>query len=365
MLQHNSPQLSNKQLLSKLILPFVLVIVMLSLKRFPAIIENYYSTGIYIKISNFLRIITGWANISIGDVLYAVIAIQILIRVIKIIRFWFKKQTSWYNFRIGFVVFIKRLLWIYVVFNFLWGLNYNRLGIAYQLHIEPKSYSKDDVENLVCDLVDKLNERRRKIGRDSLPFFSYQQIFKITDSAYDDATKNYPFLKHQYSSAKKSLFTGISHYVGFTGYYNPFSGEAQVSTDLPNILLPYISTHEIAHQLGYASEGEANFVGYLAGGKSDDIYLNYSVYMDLYKYAATELFLKDFTTSHSWELDSLVRKDFTDIRKFFNKKSNNLAPYMSGLYNQYLLANQQIKGIESYNDVVAFLIAYKKKYGKI
>jgi len=365
MLQNNSTQLSNKQLLSKLILPLLLVVLIIVLKRFPLLIEDYYSTTIYIKISNCLRIIIGWSKISIGDILYAIIGLQILIWFIKIVWLFFKKQSSWYDFRKGFVVIIKKLLWLYIVFNFLWGLNYNRLGIAYQIHIEPKNYSKVEVENLVCDLVDKVNESRRKIGRDSLPAFSYQQIFKVADSAYDIATKQYPFLKHQYSSAKRSLYTGISHYVGFTGYYNPFSGEAQVSTDLPNILLPYISTHEIAHQLGYASEAEANFVGYLVGSKSDNIYMNYSVYMDLYKYAATELFLKDFATSHGWELDSLVRKDYRDIRKFFNKKSNNLAPYMSGLYNQYLLANQQIRGIESYNDVIGFLIAYKKKYGKI
>jgi hypothetical protein len=365
MLQNNSTQLSNKQLLSKLILPLVFVVLIVVLKRFPVLIEDYYSTFIYIKISNFLRIITGWSKISLGDILYAIVGLQILIWVIKIVWLFFKKHTSWFDFRKGFIVIIKRLMWLYIVFNFLWGLNYNRLGIAYQLQIVPKNYSKDEVENLVCDLVDKVNESRRKIERDSLPVFSYQQIFKVADSAYSNATKQYPFLVHHNPSAKKSLYTGISHYVGFTGYYNPFSGEAQVSTDLPNILLPYISTHEIAHQLGYASEGEANFVGYLAGSKSDNIYLNYSVYMDLYKYAATELFLKDFTTSHGWELDSLVRKDFRDIRKFFNKKSNHVAPYMSGLYNQYLLANQQIRGIESYNDVVAFLIAYKKKYGKI
>lgn len=365
MLQNNSTQLSNKQLLSKLILPFILVISILVLKRFPAVIENYYSTGIYIKISSFLRIITGWTNISIGDVLYAVIGIQIFIWIIKIISLLFKKQTTRYDFRIGFVVFAKRLLWIYIVFNFLWGLNYNRLGIAYQLHIEPKNYSKNEVENLVCDLIEKLNDSRRKIGKDSLPFFSYQHVYKVADSAYENANIEFPFFKHQHLSAKKSLYTVISHYVGFTGYYNPFSGEAQVSTDLPNILLPYVSTHELAHQLGYANEGEANFVGYLVGSKSDNIYLNYSVYIDLYKYAATELFLKDFVTSHGWELDSLVRKDFRDIRNFFNKKNNNIAPYMSVLYNQYLLANQQIRGIESYNDVIAFLIAYKKKYGKI
>ena len=129
--------------------------------------------------------------------------------------------------------------------------------------------------------------------------------------------------------------------------------------------MPYVACHEIAHQLGYAIEDEANFVGYLACSRSSNLYFQYSVYLDLYKYAAMELLMMNIEEKNGWQLDSLVRKDLRDIRNFFNKQSNDISPVMSQIYGQYLKANQQDRGLESYNDVVGLLIAYKKKFGKI
>jgi hypothetical protein len=39
--------------------------------QFPNFVETYYSNGLYIYISRFLRIILGWLPLSIGDLLYA------------------------------------------------------------------------------------------------------------------------------------------------------------------------------------------------------------------------------------------------------------------------------------------------------
>ena len=49
----------------------------------------------------------------------------------------------------------------------------------------------------------------------------------------------------------------------FLGYYNPFTGEAQVNTNVPAFVIPFTTCHEMAHQIGYASESEASFVGFL------------------------------------------------------------------------------------------------------
>ena len=78
-----------------------------------------------------------------------------------------------------------------------------------------------------------------------------------------------------------------------------------------------------------------------------------------------ELLMMNIEEKNGWQLDSLVRKDLRDIRNFFNKQSNDISPVMSQIYGQYLKANQQDRGLESYNDVVGLLIAYKKKFGKI
>ena len=49
------------------------------------------------------------------------------------------------------------LLFLYVFFNLLWGLNYNRRGIAYQLNLEVKSYTLNDLDTLTNALQQKLN----------------------------------------------------------------------------------------------------------------------------------------------------------------------------------------------------------------
>ncbi len=350
---------------SKWVWPMALVVSILLLKFFPAIIEQYYSTGIYVFISRFERVITGWSPISLGDIFYAVVFIKLFIWLFSLIKTLVKKRATWKKFGSGCLDCLRMVLWIFIWFNLAWGLNYNREGIAYQLKLEPVKYSKEEVESIVCELVDKVNSSRRAIGNDSLKEMPFKEIYLTAYNGYAQIAKEQSYLSYKNVSIKKSLYSSISHYMGFSGYYNPFSGEAQLSDDMPNILVPYIACHEMAHQLGYASESEANFVGYLSCTAANDPYFTYSVYMDLYKYAAFELFLKDFKTTHGWELDSTVRKDFRDIRKFFARKNNNVSPIMSSMYNQYLKANQQNRGIESYNDVVGLLIAYRKKYGKI
>jgi hypothetical protein len=38
------------------------------------------------------------------------------------------------------------------------------------------------------------------------------------------------------------------------------------------------ANHEMAHQMGYASESECNFIGFLASVKNDNLHIQYSGY---------------------------------------------------------------------------------------
>ena len=70
------------------------------------------------------------------------------------------------------VLFLFRLanmlLWVYILFKLLWGLNYNRLGIAIQLKIDKNEYTKEEVVQLTHQLIDKLNECRRQFQNHQL-----------------------------------------------------------------------------------------------------------------------------------------------------------------------------------------------------
>jgi hypothetical protein len=187
------------------------------------------------------------------------------------------------------------------------------------------------------------------------------------EEAYRAAEKIYPFLRYQPVSLKPSIWSWVGNYMGFTGYYNPFTGEAQVNTLVPKFLQPFTTCHEVAHQLGYAKEMEANFVSYLAATTSQDTLLQYSVYLDLFMYSNRNLF----------EIDSLVAKEYrkqlipavqSDLKewKAFNKKYRNpVEPLFRWVYGKYLERNQQPQGVLSYDEVTSFIIAWYRKYGKI
>ena len=48
---------------------------------------------------------------------------------------------------------------------------------------------------------------------------------------------------------------------------------------------PYTIAHEMAHQLGYASETEANFIAFVVATETDDPMLKYSMLLQMFTYA--------------------------------------------------------------------------------
>jgi hypothetical protein len=136
---------------------------------------------------------------------------------------------------------------------------------------------------------------------------------------------------------------------------------------MPRFLIPYVACHEIAHQLGYANESEANFVGYLAAIQSPDTLFHYSTYFDLFNYANSELFSKDSVAARNnyMKLSIPVRNDVEELRDYWRRSNNAFEPIIRMFYDNYLKANQQAEGVRSYEQVTGWLVAYFKKYGKI
>ena len=358
-------QILLKKLL-KWFIPLLLILLIESLKLFPAIIEKYYSNGCYVYISRFLRIITGYIPFSVGDIFYCIVLFSAIYSVIKFIVKIIRKEAQWKYVKLRFLKFIRKLLWVYIWFNLIWGLNYYREGITTQLHLKVENYSTEDLCNLTSLLITKTNESRLAISKDSvLPEQALKNIYLQASANYNFTENNFAFLQYKNKSVKKSLYTFLAPYFGFTGYYNPFSGEAQLRDDVPRILIPYTTSHEIAHQLGYASETEANFVGYLAATNSNNNYFKYSVYLELYRYARMELSIRNVLPDNNNKLDSLVKIDLRNINRFFLKEKNKVSGKVMNLYGMYLQANNQQKGINSYDDVISLLIAYYKQYSKI
>jgi hypothetical protein len=354
----------------KRLIPIALLALAVTLLGFfPGFIAKVYSQGLYPAISVILRLITRWIPFSLGDLVYVVFFLRLLIAFIRFCIELFRKKLvpGW----LGRTAYwsVHFILWLYIVFKLLWGLNYDRLGIEYQLHIQKTVYTKPDVVNLTNRLIDSVNAIRKQLPDTVLPQPALDTIFRDAFRAYQQASLTHDFLNYRNRSVKASIFTNWADYMGFSGYYNPFTGEAQVRTDIPRVLIPYIVCHEMAHQLGYASESEANFVGYLAASASSNPYFRYSAYLDLFSYAQGEeiailaqqndrIELEHAIKSNRERLDTLVKKDRKEIREFFFKRRNKISPAMSSMYDQYLKLNRQQMGIRSYDEVIGLLLGY-------
>ena len=335
--------------------------------QYPLLVEQLYATGFYAWFSPALRAVTAWLPFSAGDVLYGLASVWLLWRLIVFIMVVLRRQWNKASFINGLRRNINRLLGLYIVFNMFWALNYHRPGIAYQLKISPAEYDTAALKALTNDLILQVNNCRLALGNGMPQHITNKQIFSGAAAAYAIVEKQHTFLHYAMPSVKASLFSNLGNYLGYLGYYNPFTGEAQVNVQSPRFLLPYVTCHEIAHQLGYASESEANFVGYLAAKSSTDKRFNYAVYFDLFNYANGELYYRDSLAARAnyKRLDTLVKLDVIAYRKYLRAYRNPVEPIIKIFYSNYLKANNQPKGIDSYNEVVAWLIAYKNKYGKI
>lgn len=348
------------------VLLIVLSILIKWASWYPAWVETNYSRGIYPVIARVQRVLFGWIPVSIGDLFYSFLILIILVKTAKFFKLLFTRRLTRHYFGVGLQQAIFFCLFIYVFFNLLWGLNYNRKGIASQLKLEVKPYTLADLDTLTNVILDRANyyaSLSSEAQRDS--FNQKRRLFHSAAEAYRAAEKQYPFLRYASPSVKPSLFSYLGNYLGFQGYYNPFSGEGQVNTTVPRFLEPYVTTHEIAHQLGYGKENEANFVGYLACKSYDNNAFRYSVYYDMYNYALIEVASRDTALARSFQARAhpQLRKDQLEFREFYRKYKNPIEPVIMWGYGHFLRANNQPGGKHTYNEVVAWLIAYYKKFG--
>lgn len=332
----------------------------------PALVERFYSNGFYLVIAAILRTLFGWIPFSVGDLFYGLAFLLILCGVFRFFRRLLRKEVD----RKWWVRTIRQLLRlamvIYLVFQWIWGLNYHRLGSAYQLDINPETYTRAEL----IELTDTLNSRLTALvpaltTADTMEWQDFALVKKRCLIDYRRTAKVFPFLKYSHASVKQMLVGSIGGYGGFSGYLNPFTGEAQLNSNMPPFLRASVACHEIGHQLGYAAEEEANMVGYLVARQSANPAVRYSAYHDLFTYAGSELYSLDSNAYHDLmkRVSPLVKVHRKQARDYYDSFKNPVQLLVSRWYDLYLKANSQPKGLRSYSYVTAWLIAYAKKYG--
>ena len=346
----------------KYILPTFLILQILVLKVlafFPEVVEQYYSNGLYVYISHLLRIVFGWIPFSIGDILYSILIILIL-------RWFWKTRKTWKTQRKeNLLRIVSSFSVFYFVFHLLWGLNYYRVPLFEKMNIE-KEYSDADLLDFTQKLIAKTNAIQLQLTKNESAkvVFPYtqEQVFKMNLNGYENLAKQHPFFKYKYPSIKKSMISLPLTYMGFGGYLNPFTNEAQVNYLGPMYTFPMTTNHEMAHQMGFGSESECNFIGFLASVKNDNLYFQYSGYSNALRYCLGNWKVRDekILVQLLKTINPGIRINYQESVDFWKQYDTIIDKGFHAFYDQFLKANQQKDGLDSYSKFVDLMVNYYK-----
>ena len=337
------------------IIPQYLIVKLLS--QYPEFIETYYSNGLYPFISKLFRYTLGWIPFSFGDVVYT-------LSVIYIIRwFYINKKRITRDTKSWFIDVFAAVSVIYFAFHLLWGMNYHRQPLHKNLNLKA-DYTTEQLIEVTKKLISKSNAIHFEISNnDSLKIEMPQSKNEIINDApkgYETLKRHFPHLEYHPKSIKTSLYSLPLTYMGFSGYLNPLTNEAQVDRLIPSYKFPTTASHEIAHQLGYAAENEANFIGCLAALNHDNIYFKYSGYTFGLRHCLIEIYKRD--EALYFELLETVNHgillNYQEVQEFWDSYKNPTEPIFKSTYNTFLKANNQTDGMKSYSYVVALLVNY-------
>ena len=347
----------------KYILPLFLLIQILILQIvpfFPEFVEQFYSNGLYVFISKISRATLGKIPFSVGDIIYAIVILYVLKSI------W-DSRKSWRQYsKDTFLHILSVLSVVYFLFYFLWAMNYYRQPLFEKMKIE-RDYTDADLLDFTKKLIAKTNAIHGQITKnDSLKVvfpYSQEQVFEMNLNGYKKLSNQYPFFEYANPSVKKSLFSLPLTYMGFGGYLNPFTNEAQVNYLMPMYNFPTTSCHEMAHQMGFASESECNFIGFLASVKNDNLYFQYSGYSFALRYC-----LGNWRVRNEKVFDELLKtvhpgilKNYKESEVFWKQYDTFIDKGFHIFYDNFLKFNQQKDGMESYSKFVNLMVNYYKE----
>ncbi len=178
------------------------------------------------------------------------------------------------------------------------------------------------------------------------------RVYSELDPAWRRASLSWP----KFPALAGWLMTRL----GISGFYFPYTGEAQVDRELPDAEVPFVMAHEMAHQRGTAREDEANFLAYLVCRRSESAAARYSGALEAFGLAWNALSAAAPESARVLApglLDPGPKGDRAAVRAFWASHENPAMTVSNRANDLYLKTNAQTSGVASYGLAVDLLLA--------
>lgn len=341
----------NRSLRFSVAVAVLLMVFLAVLARQPEWVETFYTERFYFALTGLLSPLTSAVPFSLSEIwLYLCVlaasgfGVQLLRR-----DAW---QRSWRQMLLAVVLLVS---WFYVA----WGCNYFRAPLAQQLGFARTPAALDSLtfRRYLEQSIALTNRAWQPVAAwhlsrlDSMLEHSYQRLFSDLSLALAPGRRR----------PKHLLVPAVLNYTLTSGIFSPFLHEIHLNSELLPVELPFVLAHEKAHQMGYARESEASFLGVLACLVSADSAVQYAGHL-----ALLETFWARASQLH--DADSLRRRvrpevhaDLIAVRQRSLRYRGVLSQISRRMYDAYLRANRVSGGTQNYGEVIELMIQWREQ----
>ncbi len=327
----------------------------------PELVETYYSKGIYPWIAKILSGFSGIFPFSLMEVLLIGVILYFFYRIITLVIAFKKRQWKVRGLQCLRMVIIFISMG-YFLFTVLWSLNNYRIDVADSFDLKKNDISSEELTELYEQIIIKTNGLREQVNESEIGTAdsTVKDIIYQAQKGYKNLAQEYPIFKGTYGKPKPLMFSFLQTSAGYSGVYFPYTAEPNFNKQAPIFSIPHTVCHEIAHQRGFASEDEANYLGFLACKYNDDVFFQYSGYLFVLRNLRSSIYEYDpqLADSMDTKLNEGIKRDIRYSHDFWTKKVNQQFSDLADKANDaYLKSNNQEEGILNYGKVIELIFA--------
>ena len=302
------------------------------------------------------------ASFSVAELLIALAVIAALAYIVAQIVLLVRRKGRAARLYRTLVTLLGAVTAVYALFCLLWGVYYYADDFVQKSGFENGAVSTEQLASVTRYFADMANEYAARVPRDESGVCrsDRQKILAQSPKVFAETEKRCPCLAGPPLAAKGIRCSRVMSYLDFTGFFFPFTAEANVNMDAPASDLAVTVAHELSHQRGVAKEQEANFVAVLASLDYGDPDYVYSACLLAYTHLGNALYKAD---PAAWEeiFDSLgedVLRDLLDRREYWRRFDTAVQTASNTVYEGFLHSYDQTLGLKSYGACVDLLVNY-------
>ncbi len=299
---------------------------------------------------------------SVAELLLALFAAAVLtyivFQTIALIRKGERLKRLWRTL----VTLLAAGLSVYALFCLLWGVYYYADDFAEKSGFENGAVSVEELASVTRYFAEMADTYAAEVPRDEngLCCSDRAEVLRRSPELFAQTEKRYPCLAGPPLAAKGILCSRVMSLLDFSGFFFPFTAEANVNMDMPACDLAATVAHELSHQRGVAKEQEANFTAVLACLDYGEADYCYSACLMALTHLANALSDADRA---AWEeirenLGEDVLRDLRARSLYWRQFDTPLQTASNTVYEGFLHSYDQTLGLKSYGACVDLLVNY-------